>query len=480
MKYAVLYLKSEWNRHLSEVFMIKDSSVKENHIETIFPLPEYISPAGLHTMPPYGATIAGNVIRKLKQEDFVGVFDENMVQINIEDVIKKLYFINNEENLTLFFSVYVFNNDRTVKMIEWIKLHFTNISIVIGGPFAEYFIRNLNVDSVIIGDAETGIRKYFENDVKVIFAEKANPDELLVDFSVIIKDFQYQEGVISSMRGCKYRTSENRGCTFCSMKEYKLRLRNPELILKEMAKEAVDLGIEWFFDGSDSFVISKKWLKDFSNIRLKLISGDYGILNNLNTFAYVNSSDVTDKEVPILLYKCGIRKVFLGIESWNSITLNKMGKPNASVEHNLRALKLFEGIDIELRLGIVLGIGEDENTLTNTYNFLKDLKQNKELHIGSVVLSPVLVLPGSKLYHDLITNKDEMKDQDFLKIQEINDQLECGNGITKNSINIISKIYLETNNHISIEKLWEWINKMNSVLIDQNIGIWVFDGFNDK
>ncbi|MBI2968928.1 MAG: radical SAM protein [Bacteroidetes bacterium] len=477
MKYAVIYLKSEWSQPLSED-VTNRGKIKGNSCDTILSLPKGVSPAGLVTMPPYGATIAGNVLHKLKQEDFIGVFDEYMLHADIEDMIKDIYISNKHESLTLFFSVYVFNNDRTIKIIEWIKICFKDILVVIGGPFAEYFICNKNVDSVIIGDAETGIREYLEKKSKLIFAEKANPNEFQIDFTVIKKDREYEEGVINSMRGCKYRTSESKGCVFCSMKEYTLRLRDPELILKEMAREAEDLSTVWFFDGSDSFVASKKWLKKFSTIRSKLISDGYEILEKLKIYAYVNPSDVIDKEVTDLLYHCGIRKVFLGIESGDSTVLVTMSKPKASVEFNRRALKLFEGSNIELRLGIVIGIGEDENTLLNTYNFLKDLKQHKELKVVSVVLSPVLVLPGSKLYQNLISNKYKMKGQDLLIIQEINDQLKQGNGITKNFINIISRIYHETNNNISYEKLLVWIDKMNEMLIKQNIGIWVFDGFN--
>lgn len=471
MKYAVIYLNSEWDQSSS-----KDISNKR---KASIRLPNNTIPLKkTDTMPPYGATIAGNVLRNIKQKKFIGVFDENMINGHIEDIIYDMYMENNRDDITLFFSVYVFNNDRTIRIIEKIKRFYANIIIVIGGPFAEYFIQNKNVDSVIIGDAETGIPKYFEKTSKVIFAPNAVLDMFPIDFNVIKKDFGFEEGITNSVRGCKYRTGRNKGCVFCSMKERTLRLRNPEFVLKEMAKEAEDLDIEWIFETADTFALSETWLKAYSTMRSKLSSNGFEILKKLKLHAYINPCDIRNKEIPKLLYDCGIRRVCLGIESGDDTILANMNKPQINVENNRRALRFFERSDIDIRLGIVLGIGESESTLMNTYNFLKGIKKTKDVSVVMVALNPVLVLPGSKLYEIMISNKSKIKKSDIKIIQEINDKLKTGNGLTKDEINLLSKIYIESVSSVSYERLLTWKKKMSNILISQNVKTWTFGEYN--
>jgi radical SAM superfamily enzyme YgiQ (UPF0313 family) len=477
MKHIVIYLISEWDFPLSTVG--KDRNYLAKTSLDLLPH-EKATTSELTTMPPYGATLAGNVLRDLKRDDFIGLLDEYMLQIPILEKIELLINQYPVEEFTLYFSVYVFNNDRTANVINELKQKFNNIKIVVGGAFAEHFTNNKNIDAVIIGDAETGLAEYFEHNNRITYAPKADQNQVLVDFSIINNDILYNHGVINSMRGCKFRVNESRTCVFCSMPETSLRLRKPDVILLEMAKEANTLGTEWFFDGSDSFVISKKWLKEFSNTRKKLIETGYTILKELKIFTYVNPSDVKDAEIPNLLFECGTRKVFFGIESGDDTILKNMNKPKATVKSNLNALKLFVGSNIEIRFGIVLGIGETEETLLNTYNFLKELNTIKDLNIVSVVLSVVIVLPGSVLYNNMLAETNRFSQEYKQKITEIDTKLKNGNGITKYEIDVLSRIYLQSYNHVSFDRIFEWKQKMEDLLIDRDIDLWTFGGYRKK
>lgn len=477
MKHIVIYLKSEWDLPLA----FTESERLKLAEKSLDLLPhECAVTSELTTMPPYGATLAGTILKKLVPEgDFLGIYDEYMLKIPIEEIIKDLYKTYNE-NFTFFFSVYVFNNDCTVRLIEKLKQTYSNCFIVVGGAFSEHFINNKFVDTVIIGDAETGLPSYFKSKEKVIVAEKANPNEVELDFTLLKNDIKYNQGVINSMRGCKFRVKESRSCIFCSMFESSLRMRKPEIVLKEMAKEAIVLGVEWFYDGADSFVVSKKWLKEFSETRRFLISNGYPILENLKVFAYVNPSDVKDEEIPKLLFECGIRRVFFGVESGDDSVLLEMNKPKATVNANMKAFKIFQNSNIEIRFGIILGIKEDDSTLQNTFNLISSLDNYVNLNIVSVVLSVVIVLPGSVIYQNLLSNKYNISEIELNQIKDIDKNLKNGFGITKYEIDILSRIFLVRNNNISFEKLLNWKKNMEELLINKNIGLWTFGGYRRK
>lgn len=459
MKYAVAYARSTWAG------------------QGVVEAPRPASLSELDTMPPYGATIAGNTLRDHKGRDFIGVLDEYAMEADLEEAVDGLCSACGGEPLSLFFSVYVFNNDRVVRLAAALKRRYPDIRIVAGGPFAEYLEANSDFDGVIIGDAETGIPDFLANGRRVTLAAKADPNNLLVDFSVLRIDRRYAHGVANSMRGCRYRTAAGGGCVFCSMRETKLGMRTPELVLREMAREAEVLGVEWFYDGADSFVFSKGWLREFARVRSKLASDEHSILRRLKVFAYANPSDIRDEDVPRLLYDCGVRRVFLGLESASDDVLGRISKPKASVEANHRALALLGGSGLEVRVGIVLGVGETEDTLATNYDFLRALAAYRDLRVMSVVLSPVMVVPGSTLYRDMVSNELSMGAADKAEVQLIHDQVTRGGGITKQQINRLSQIYVECSTGLTWDRLLEWKRRMDEVLVAQNVGVWMFGGY---
>ena len=459
MKYAIVYPRSDW----------PGQGVVESPAEATL--------SELETMPPYGAVIAGNVLRDRVGVDFVGVLDEYTLDTPLEDTIDRIYAEHQPEHLTLLFSVYVFNNDRVLTIAKRLKARYENLVFVAGGPFASYFVQSAAFDAVIIGDAETGIPAYLESGERVINAPKADPNEVSVDFSVLRNQQRYAQGVVSSMRGCRYRTAKVEGCVFCSMRRSPVEIRRPEIVLREMAHEAETLSAEWFYDGADSFVFSRTWLRTFAAARARFVASGYRILDQLKVFAYANPSDVVDREIPELLWACGVRRVFLGIESGDDGVLARMHKPKASTDGNRRALGLFKGSGIEIRLGIVLGIAEDDTSLRNTYEFLRSIPSYTGVRVASVVLSHVLVLPDSSLYTDLISKRFAMEEADVNQVNVIHRRLMRGCGISKQQINELSRTYVKYTSRVGYDGLLDWKRRMDKELVSQNVGIWTFGGF---
>jgi radical SAM superfamily enzyme YgiQ (UPF0313 family) len=459
VKYVVAYPRSEWPG------------------QGLVEPPAGATLSELDIMPPYGATVAGNVLRSLAGCDFLGVLDEYTLTRPMDECLDHLYLSYPNEPVTVFFSTYVFNNDRVAHLAGYLKRRWNNAVVVLGGPFADYFQNNRYIDAVIVGDAETGIPEYLRTQATFLIAKPADLTLGPIDFTVINKEKSYSQGVANSMRGCRYRLVDGGGCVFCSMRRSAIRLRSPELVLKEIAKEAQDLSTDWFYDGADSFAISKRWLHEYASMRNELIHDGFEGLRDLKIFAYANPSDVTDTEVPRLLYECGVRRVFLGIESADEDVLQAIGKPHASVEANVRALEMFRGTGIEVRFGIVLGVRDGKSSLKRTYDFLRTLPTFSGVRIVSIVLSLVLVLPGSLLYQELAQNRVGLDNERFSAVQAIDTQLRSGGGITKKQINFLSKAYVEAVCGLSFETLLEWKRMMDDLLISQGMGIWTFGGF---
>ncbi len=459
-QYAVVYARSQWD----------ESVAKPPEAECRLEQP-------LDTMPPYGAAIATNVLRRQRGNRCLGLYDEQMLRTSMASIIDRLRE-QCSDTLVLFFSVYVFNNDRTATLIERIKARYSDVEVVVGGPFAEFFVGNDHVDAIIVGNAESGVPRYLERSDRVIIAEPGSPTPIDIDFGVIHHDAAYEQGVIGSIRGCKYRTGRRKGCSFCSLQESTVVLREPGRVLQEMAQEARQLDVDWFFDGSDSFAISKKWLQGYATVRERMLTNAVDGLERLNVYAYANACDVKDEETVELLYRCGVRKVFIGIESGDDHILSRtIHKPKATVEHNRRAIRLFAGSGIEVRFGIVLGVGETDGTLSNTYHFLDEIRAYEELK--SVVLSPVLVMPGSELYRQLLSSADRLAAADAAVVHDIHQRLASGRGISKREINSLSRIYVESSCSMSYGELIGWRAKMADVLVGKGIGLWTYDGNKD-
>lgn len=173
---------------------------------------------------------------------------------------------------------------------------------------------------------------------------------------------------IETSRGCPY------GCDFCiqqSKEGRKLRLRSPEMVLKELITLSMKYGyikIIMFVD--NDFLTNSKHAEDILNLIIK---------NKLNKrFCFMFSTRVDnlsrkDYKFFRLLKKANVTVIFFGMESLSDRYINEIGKIK-NEDTAIRMLKTLEKIGIEPLPSYIIGYpDETKKDIKKTLKFAKSL-----------------------------------------------------------------------------------------------------------
>lgn len=187
--------------------------------------------------------------------------------------------------------------------------------------------------------------------------------------------------VIHANRGCPAK------CIYCPagvLAGYKVRLRDPKLVVDEIQECVEKHGVRDFLFHGDTFTINKRWMLD--------LCGEI-VARNLNIHWGCNSRvDTIDDERAQAMKRAGCWVVAFGVEHCDQEMLDKM-KKGARVE------KAFEAIECCRRNGLcshafmVVGLPwETEESLVRVEAFLRKLDPDFfDLNIA-------YPLPGTELY----------------------------------------------------------------------------------
>ena len=233
---------------------------------------------------------------------------------------------------------------------------------------------------------KTAARKYVENLDDVPF-----PAWHLVD----LKKYPARgEGVVRGIdlsretrvsvifsRGCKGH------CEFCSTwwiwKTW--RHRSPGNMVDEIELLYRDFGIRHFCFADDTMTVNRQ-----ATIALC----DEIIARRLNIAFHVTTrTDCVDEAVLQKLKEAGCYNIAFGIETGSPLLLERMGKEN-SVAVSERAIRLCKQVGLKATALIIIGnVGETEETVSDTINFLKRTQPDEIGCIGGL-----WILPGTKLH----------------------------------------------------------------------------------
>jgi len=175
---------------------------------------------------------------------------------------------------------------------------------------------------------------------------------------------------ILSSRGCYGR------CSFCSVDAFfsrfgpKMRLRSAGDVLAEMEYLQKEYGVKNFAFNDAEFIGSK----GRGRARAKEIAE--GILARGWQIQFSIQCRVNDVEEELftLLKKAGLRKVFLGVESGSQAVLDRFQK-DATVEENLKALKILADLDIFVAMGFIMFDDRTSfNELAENMQFLQQVR----------------------------------------------------------------------------------------------------------
>jgi len=252
---------------------------------------------------------------------------------------------------------------------------------VFGGPHATFFpemIEEDSVDIICVGEGEYAMLELCEalekgsdySKIKNLWVkDEANivknvvrpliedldelpfPDRSLYFKYGFLRDLETKTFITG--RGCPY------DCTFCFNHVYKkvysgcgryVRKRGVDGVLAEIFQVRRDYGLETIFFADDTFIIDKKWLKEF----LERFKTEV----NLPFFCGVRA-DLVDEDTVKLLSEAGCYMVTVGIESGNEFIRNKILKKQLSNKQILGACSLFHKYGIKIRSTNIFSIPEE-------------------------------------------------------------------------------------------------------------------------
>jgi radical SAM superfamily enzyme YgiQ (UPF0313 family) len=127
-------------------------------------------------------------------------------------------------------------------------------------------------------------------------------------------------------------------------------------------------------------------------------------------------ADEIDEEKAKILKRMNVVSLMVGYESGSDKMLNVMQK-HTTKDENLKATELLKKYDIDVICGgLVVGAeGENEETLSETIQFVKELKRID--NTGTMMSTPLIPLPGSICFEKLLK---KLSQEDPLKFQVLN------------------------------------------------------------
>lgn len=330
----------------------------------------------------------------------------------------------------------VFSSNSLEKIVQTAKSRGS--TVVVGGqaatPLSRELLTNPNIDYVVKYDGEEALRLLAEGrgirsiPNLVYRSEESiieNPTQLTdltklpavtwdlpgIDINNYWKRFQEvlksvkthhtHKRPLSSFtkKGCPMRQND-KGCSFCSRTDTRLRSKTPEQVYNEF-QYLVSLGTDRIEEFSDSWLYDRKWLKKLTN--LVDTNGHWGVPVRV----YADTRHF-NPEIIELCKKIGIDSVILGIESGNEVILRQNGKPNTT-KQILYCADLLGKSGIRASPSYVVGlIGESERTIDDTFRIADQIKAMCEIEMS--YFSIMTPFPGSKAWEMLRTDP-EMRDK---------------------------------------------------------------------
>jgi radical SAM superfamily enzyme YgiQ (UPF0313 family) len=198
--------------------------------------------------------------------------------------------------------------------------------------------------------------------------------------------------------------SHNR-CKFCgSYKEKKFRVRSLEEIKEDLeeAKRFSRFVKRVFLADGDALVVPQKMLLPV----FEEINKTFPRLERIGI--YGNAKSILKKSVDDLkrLKELGLGIVYLGVESGDQVTLDRMNK-GTTVEKIEEASKRVKEAGIILSVTVLLGIGGEERSEVHAIETGKLLSKIEPEYIGALTL---IVIPGTPLDQEIRAGKFKLPD----------------------------------------------------------------------
>jgi len=266
-------------------------------------------------------------------------------------------------------------------------------SVVCGGPHATLMPEEAaaHFDAVVIGEGDRSwplLLEDFKNGRLKKYYRNQNPidmEKIPVPRLDLLNSKHY--GILNSVqatRGCPFR------CRFCSTRtvypEYtKQPIKNIVRQIEQVGGNLMQRRVIQFWD--DNLIGDPAWAKNLFRELAPL---------KKKWFGQVTFSVTHDRELVRLAAKSGCRCMFLGIESFNSLSLNNNNKGHNRVKSYKEGIRLLHDHGISVYAGIMFGFDDDRKDI-----FEKTLEKTFELGIDMVAPRIVAPYPNTPLFEAL-------------------------------------------------------------------------------
>jgi len=287
----------------------------------------------------------------------------------------------------LGFSLYLWNVERTLHIINGVKANLPDLRVIVGGPEvtkdSSYILSNTNIDVFIFGEGEITFVEYIKHvlngdpeidEIPGIFYRKN--DEIIVnkkreniaDLDLIPSPYllgyidpkKYREMMIFTMKGCLL------GCTYCSwttrgrLRAYTVeRLREELLLARKTGEEMIVSIIDSAFNLSPIFF-------DFCDMAQE-INKDKSL--KFNCFI---QADLVDEIVAKILKDSNFTGVEVGLQSSNPKVLTNINR-HMELARFLKGISCLRKEGVPVKVDVILGLpGDSLESFEETLKFIHD------------------------------------------------------------------------------------------------------------
>lgn len=277
---------------------------------------------------------------------------------------------------------------------------------VIGGGMASTYphLCSPYFDSVVVGDPEDTVVRVVEdakqNRLQPLYRSAGYFAEMVPVPSIAqVADKQVFPLSVEATRGCPY------SCDFCALTAVGTRhaLRPVESVVRDIVAGQAALRSArvagWkqrlivFYD--NNLAGNLKWFRELC-LALKPLGVLWGACLTFNVIA--------NRELLKLMYDCGCRAVFVGLETFNPATLEDITKPQNNIGKIAEAIAQSRDEGILVIAGLIISpVHDDEGYIRSLPRYLSD----SGLHVPSFVCFETPI-PGTPFFHRMASSDKPM------------------------------------------------------------------------